>query len=192
MTYTLVGLALLAVIAVLAARRSPAKIVIANPTLGVLNLGGSSRGVDVEDDLRVLAPRFSEVRRSDEAPPRCDVLLVYCDIDSTGALAGSGRRLREIIRDSWATVVVVATEHPGQNYIAAAPRAAFGQANLVMTLGRKGPVFAAFLARLFDLMKQGVPMPVAWNKLAPQAPRVEQDDVPSTIFACERGQVVFG
>jgi hypothetical protein len=191
MIYGLIGVTLVAVVALLTRKYASARIVIRNPSLGVLNLATTSDS-DSAADVQVLAPYFSEVRQSADAPPRCDVLLLYCEIDSAGEVRGSIRRLREIIRDTGATVVVVATEHPVESYIAGAPQTGFGQANLVMTLGRKGPVLAEFLGRLFTQMKQGVTMPVAWNNLAPQIPGVEHKDVPETIFACERGEVVFG
>jgi len=41
-------------------------------------------------------------------------------------------------------------------------------------------------------MKRGVSMPVAWINLAPQGPVKEQENLPSTIFACEAGQIAFG
>jgi hypothetical protein len=61
-----------------------------------------------------------------------------------------------------------------------------------MTLSRRGGAFPAFFARLFTDMKRGVSMPVAWIKLAPQGPVKEQENLPSTIFACEAGQIAFG
>ena len=197
MIYGLVGVALVAILAFFMRRPVAPRIVIKNPTLGVLDLASPSDSASAAGDVKVLAPYFSAVKQSVDVSPRCDVLLLYCEMDSGGALRGSRRRLREIIRDTGATVVVVATEHPVDTYIAGAAQSDFGQANpvmanLVMTLDRKGPVFSEFLGRLFAQMKRGVTMPVAWNKLAPQIPGVEHKDVPQTIFACERGPVAFG
>jgi hypothetical protein len=61
-----------------------------------------------------------------------------------------------------------------------------------MTLSRKGSSFPPFFARLFADMKRGVSMPVAWVKLSPQGPVKDHENLPSTIFACEAGQMVFG
>jgi hypothetical protein len=189
MIYGLIGVVLVAVVAFLSRGHFTSRIVIRDPSLGVLNLAGAS---DIAaSDVQVIAPYFSEVRRSVDAPPRCDVLLLYCELDSAGAVKGSTRSLREIIRDTGAAVAVVATENPAESYIAGTPDTGFGEANLVMTLGRRGPMLAEFLGRLFAQMKQGVAMPVAWNNLAPQIPGVEHKDVPETIFICERGQVAF-
>jgi hypothetical protein len=119
------------------------------------------------------------------------VLFLYCHIEPSGTIRGSSRGLREIIRDSRAAVVVVASENSGDSYIAAGKRCGYGLANLVMALDRRGDVFPKFFQRLFTEMKHGVSMPVAWVKFAPQAPRAEHADCPGTIFACEVGQLAF-
>src|SRR5207249_1654505 len=143
-------------------------------------------------DLRLVGSLFASTRRSEEIPPQCDVLLVYCEIEMSGKVKGSTRSLRELIRDSGAAVVVVAMNHHVDAYIAAAPKVPFGHANLVMTLDRKGTALPTFLARLFQMMNVGISMPVAWNELAPQIPGMDHADAPETIFACERGQITFG
>jgi len=186
---TLIGIA---VTWIRLARQRPTKVVISNPALGVLNLAGSAGDELATHDLAVLASLFDDVRRSDGEPPICDVLLLYCDIGPDGKVSGSTRTLREIIRDSRASVVVVARDHPVGSYTAAVPRAAFGRANIVMTLRRKGSTFPRFLARIFSEMKGGVSMPVAWNKLAPQVPGAAHVDVPETVFVCEAGEIAFG
>lgn len=61
-----------------------------------------------------------------------------------------------------------------------------------MTLSRKGSAFPSFFVRLFTAMKSGISMPVAWLRLVPQGPVKEHDNLPSTIFACEAGRIVFG
>jgi len=99
--------------------------------------------------------------------------------------------LREIIRDSGAAVVVVASPNSGESYNAAAKEKPYGSANLVMTLDRKGDAFGRFFQKLFGEMKRGKSMPIAWVKLAPQGPHSVHTDVPDTIFLCELGQLAF-
>ncbi len=125
-------------------------------------------------------------------PPTCNVLFLYCHIEANGRIRGYRQGLREIIRDSGADVVVVATANASDNYIAASQRKGFGHANIVMILDRKGDAFTTFFQKLFADMSRGVAMPVAWVKLAPQIPGMEQADVPDAIFACEAGQIAFG
>jgi hypothetical protein len=131
------------------------------------------------------------VSTSEGEPPRCDVLVVYCDIGADGSVHGSKRRLRELIEQSGAAIVVVAKEQPFEAYLAGAPAGPVGQTSLVMTLDRKGSCLATFLNSLFTKMQQGKSMPEAWGELAPQAPDLEHPNAPETIFACERGAVTF-
>ena len=193
-TYLLVGLAVVAAVffVLKVAGRGTAMVVIQAPSLGVLNLAGPAGDALVAQDLTVISPLFGTTRKSDGAPPTCDVLLLYCEIAPNGVVKGADRGLRELIRDAGASVVVVAMNHPVDAYIAAAPRVPFGRANLVMTLDRKGTALPTFLARLFERMNAGTSMPVAWNELAPQILGVSHGDAPETIFACERGQLAFG
>ena len=101
--------------------------------------------------------------------PACDVLLIYGELDEKGRFRNSNLGLREIIRDSGAKIVVVASENPASHYIAAGKRTSYGSANLVMTLDRKGDALPTFLVGLFTAMRRGTPMPKAWAALAPQS-----------------------
>ena len=164
---------------------------IASPTLGVLNLKSALANTIVAEDTAALAPFFPPATHSEGVPPRCDVLFIYCDITSDGRIAGSHSSLREIVRDSSAHVVIVASENPGESCIAAGKQTGYGRVNLVLTLQRNGTSFTSFFRRLFAEMTKGVSMPVAWVKLAPQVPEYEHPDCPATIFACEAGQITF-
>jgi hypothetical protein len=194
-TYIIVAIAvavLVILIAKLQGAGRPASTIIKSPSLGVLNLAGSHGEALLAQDLPIIRPHFSQTRTAQEGPLPCDVLLLYCEINQDGTVNHLASGLRELIRDSGASIVVVATEHPIEAYIAAAPRRPFGHANLVMTLERKGDSLATFLAQLFQKMNAGIAMPVAWNQLAPQIPGSDHPDAPGTVFACERGQIAFG
>ena len=169
-------------------RRTPT---IQSPTIGFLDLTGGGASATIAADKAALVPIFSSSAESSDAPPVCNVLFIYCDIEPSGSIRGSRHGLREIIRDSRAAVVVVASENAGDSYIAAGKQRGYGHANLVMALDRRGDIFPKFFQRLFTEMKRGVSMPVAWVKLAPQAPQAKHADCPDTIFACEVGQLAF-
>ena len=169
-------------------RRTPT---IVSPTIGFLDLAGGDASAAKAADKAALVPLFSSSVESSDVPPICSVLFLYCHIEPSGSIRGSSRGLREIIRDSRAAVVVVASENSGDSYIAAGKQRGYGRANLVMALDRKGDIFPKFFQRLFTEMKHGVSMPVAWVKFAPQAPKAEHADCPGTIFACELGQLAF-
>ncbi len=167
------------------------KKVIKQPELGILDLSNGEYSCYIGADKTVFKKVFHTLSESIDAPPVCDVLMIYGHVESGGSITNSKIGLREIIRDSKASIVVFATDNPGDNYIQAAKRKSYGCANLVLTLDRKGDAFAQFFQRLFTEMKQGTPMPVAWVKLAPQIPDTAHKDCPDTIFACELGQIAF-
>ena len=130
--------------------------------------------------------------RGSASSPFCDVLFLYCDIESDGRVANFPGTLRDLIQTLRAPLVAVASENSSDAYISTTKGQEHGRANLVMTLSRKGAAFPTLFAQLFTDMKRGVSMPVAWVKLAPQGPVKEHETMPSTIFACEAGQMVFG
>jgi hypothetical protein len=137
-----------------------------------------------------LSRLFDRVTIGNSAVPRCDVLFLYVDITANGTIAGSPLGLREIVRDSGAKIVVVASENPPESYIKAGRQRPYGRANLVMTLDRCGTAFGGFLSGLFSKMQSGESMDEAWVQLHPQVPGLALN-VPETIFACELGPVAF-
>ena len=166
-------------------------LVIRSPKIGFLNLVGPSASAAMKQDEKDLSAFFTAVEESTSNPPYCDVLMVYAQIGGDGRVANTESSLRELIRDARAPIVIVAWENDGPSYIAAGKKTGFGQANLVMTLKRKGPVFGQFLRQLFSRMHAGKSMVVAWVELAPQNPQASHDDCPETIFAAEISHIVF-
>lgn len=165
--------------------------VLSSPKVGILDLGGEKTKRLAESDASFLKTLFAEVQVVDLAAPTCDVLFLYAELTAEGAVLGSSRGIREIIRDSGAKVVIVASANPSGHYIKAGKRKAYGQANLVMTLDRCGDAFGRFFLALFSMMKRGASMSSAWAELNPQVPGQEQSDRPVTIFACEIGPLTF-
>ena len=159
------------------------------PRLGSLSLSPSAARLWANHDRTALSPLFGEVHESQATVPACDVLLIYGDLDEKGRFRNAKLGLRDIIRDSGAKIVVVASENPANHYIAAGKRTGYGSANLVMTLDRKGDALPMFLVRLFTEMQRGIPMPKAWAALAPQSKGASHAGLPDTIFACELGDV---
>lgn len=172
-------------------RSKPKKIVIRSPRLGVLNLKGDAAACLIAEDRSAMEHLFSSVEQSASMAPKCDVLLAYCDLAADGSVSGRSQSLREIIRDSGAAVVVVASENAQEGILAATREVGYGHANLAVTLQRKGKVFSSFYASLFGAMTRGVTMPVAWVQLAPQIPGSEHPDCPAGFFICEAGQIAF-
>jgi len=171
-------------------RRRP--LVIHSPRLGILNLKGEAAEQLIAVDVDALMPVLGSPVRGSTSSPFCDVLFIYCDITPDGRISNFPGTLRDLIQTLRAPLVVVASENSNEAYTSTTKGQRHGRANLVMTLSRRGRAFPAFLARLFTDMKRGISMPVAWIKLAPQGLVKEHENLPSTIFACEAGHMVFG
>jgi hypothetical protein len=110
-------------------------LIIHSPRLRFLNFMGSEAQT-MKEDMATIGPLFASVEESTDGPPVCDVLLMYSRVDNDGRIVGSSDSLRETILKSTALIVIVASENPVQNYIAAGKRPGQGRANLVMTLRR--------------------------------------------------------
>jgi hypothetical protein len=193
MPILLIVAVLIVAAAIFVGRRSRRRaLLIRSPRFGILNLKGESAEQLITADSDALTPVLGSPVRGSTSAPFCDVLFIYCDVASDGRIGNFPGTLRDLIQTLRAPLVVVASENSGDAYISTTKGQKHGRANLVMTLSRSGAAFPAFFARLFTDMKRGTSMPVAWVKLAPQGPAKEHENLPSTIFACEAGQMVFG
>lgn len=161
---------------------------VANPRIGILDLGGEDTKILVRSDVAFLRTLFADVKAVELSAPQCDVLFLYAHLSPDGVVVGSPVGLRELIRDSGSRVVVVASPNSSRSYINAGKQKGYGRANLVMTLNRHGDSFGRFFSALFSRMRRGISMPMAWIELSPQASGEAQ---PETIFACEIGPLAF-
>ena len=166
-------------------------LVIQCPRIGLFNLLDSSAELIVEEDKEAFRPLFGAMEGSKTAPPVCDVLLIYARVESDGRIAGYRDGLRDIIRQSGAAIVIVASENDGKGYAAAGKSTGYDQANLVPTLKRKGAAFTQFFTELFSRMFKGKSMLLAWVELAPQTPGATHENCPESIFAAEISHIVF-
>jgi len=166
-------------------------LVIESPRIGFFNLLDLSAESILEEDKQAFRPLFAAIEESNVGPPACDVLMIYARVEADGKIAGSADGLREIIRQSGAAIVVVASENDGKSYAAAGRSTGYGQANLVLTLKRKGIAFTQFFTQLFSKMSKGKSMLAAWVELAPQIPGATHENCPESIFAAEISHIVF-
>ena len=165
--------------------------VIQSPRLGILNLMGKEAESLIEADRAALEGSFSSAELSEKNIPICDTLIIYAQIEPDGKIRGSQESFREIIQHSRASIVIVATENESKNYLEAAKKTGYGQANFALTLKRNGKAFAKFFSEIFQQMHEGTPMPRAWVKLAPQGGKVTYDNCPDAMLTCELGQITF-
>ena len=166
-------------------------LVIESPRIAFLNLIGPSADSLLYQDKAAVASLFASIEEGGSQPPTCDVLMIYCDLQKDGVIAGHSKSLREIIDDAKAAIVIVGSENSADAYTAAGKPTGRGRANLVMTLKRNGPAFTSFFTALFRRMFAGQSMLRAWVELAPQIPGATHDNCPETIFAAELSHVVF-
>jgi hypothetical protein len=162
---------------------------IANPVIGFLNHAGAAGALLSQADQDALAPLFKVLKTSEDLPPRCDVLLLYYNINLEGPV--STPAIRELIKSAGAYVAVIASENSADAYIKSVGRRTDWSANIVMIVNRKDDKFALFVYRLFAEMFKGRSMLMVWAELAPQIPGSAHSDVPDSIMAAEAGHITF-
>jgi hypothetical protein len=149
----------------------------------------------LEEDRTSLSPLFPKVEvGSGLQIPKCAVLFVYTDITSDGEIGlGQGLTIRHLAERAAASIVVLAAPNSWEHIAQAVKQGGPKRANLVCTLDRKGANFSSYFRKLFELMRAGKSMPMAWNSLAPQVPsRIDpHTNVPETVAILEAGQVKF-
>ena len=171
--------------------------VIANPSLGLLNLLGAKADNLLRQDQMEIGPLFpGGVQMSTRQVPTCNALFLYCDVDASARVVGSAYSLRDAIKTAGADVAVVASEISQDVLVGRGFAQAMGErndwpANIVITLNRNGDSFGRFFNSLFSQMRTGISMPMAWVSLAPQGPQ-QPKDIPGTIALMEAGHIAFG
>ena len=160
--------------------------IIHSPRLGILNFMRTEADSLIEEDRAALEGYFSSVELSENSIPVCDTLIIYAQIEPDGKIKGSKDGFREIIMHSMASIVIVATENESKNYLEAAKKTSYGQANFVLTLKRNGKAFAKFFSAIFEQMHDDIPMPKAWINLAPQGGKATYENCPDAMLTLRR------
>jgi hypothetical protein len=177
-------------------RISARPLSIGQPTIAFVNLSGTGcDNIVAEDSAEIGALFHGKVLITTAPVTDCDVLFLYCAVESSGNVVGQQASLRDLIGASGASVAVIASEVGvimSPEFQKSLGRGNNPPANLVITGNRNGAAFSRFYKSLFQLMWTGIPMPAAWNELAPQAPQQPHDNTPGSICIMEAGQVMFG
>jgi hypothetical protein len=169
---------------------------ISQPKIAFLNLAGARCASIAADDRAVIGACFGEDIEVTTGPvPACDVLFLYCDFEPSGSIVGQPRSVREVIGDSAAVIVVIASQVPAEVMDSREFQFALADSksppiNLVITNNRNAEHFGRFFQALFEMMATGVSMPMAWVQLAPQGP-MQRDDIPGTVCLMGAGHVSF-
>jgi hypothetical protein len=164
---------------------------VSKPRIGFLNLQGEPGAALATADRTVIAPLFTESFFTDGTVPKCEVIFLYCNVGADGQVVGSQTGIRDLVKVAGAYVAVVASENSASNYMnALGPRNDWG-ANIVLVVDRKGERFGIFFHRLFEAMKGGETMLMAWVRLAPQIPGMDHPDAPGALMAAEAGHITL-
>jgi len=125
-----------------------------------------------------------------------DFIHLLCRISDRGLIIGSqlpciscSMLLDEAYRHGTKTLFM-ACENPKEAYINAVKLAGRNM-NIIMTLNRRGPAFAGFLASLTERMAAGDPMVRAWAKVSPQLKAESNHVLPTCIFAAGSPNATF-
>lgn len=166
--------------------------VILSPKIGFLNLKVGDVSQIISQDKELLSPLFALSEERIENPPRCDVLMIYCDIKSDGSILGSDEGLKKFIQDSGAKIVVVATDNNNEAYVATMKNGV-GLVNFVGTFERQGKAFGQFYCKLFREMFLGVPIRKALEMVYSQHPEDEDDDSEfhDVFWSGRAGEITF-
>jgi hypothetical protein len=166
-------------------------LVIADPTIGFLNLAAQASSTIAESDLAALGPMFPRHLMSIRDVPTCDVLFLYCRLDERGVIQGQQMSVGQLIAAAHAYVAVVASENSAESYQKMQFAIPGWTSNLVMVLDRNGESFPRFWRRLFEAMFAGESMLTAWVAIAPQFEGAQGDDLPAAIIAANAGHITF-
>jgi hypothetical protein len=161
--------------------------------IGFMNLSGNDWSKIVEEDVAVLSPLFKHVIvTKPKEMAGVPILFIYAQFnEEDGFVRNLGPLgVRQIVQMSGARLLVVASPLPAETFQKAASVPGPKTANLVFTLDRKQEHFGAFFKTLFERMRDGEDMLLAWVQIAPQGP-VQRTDIPSTILIAEAGKLVF-
>lgn len=110
---------------------------------------------------------------------RCSPEGILSDL-AEGTLDGTG--LIRACNEYRTRLLWIATANASPSYVNGF-RAKGSPLNLIMTLNRKGAIFAGFLDRLLSRTSSGEALPKAWTGLAPQkAGAAGQSELPDCIF----------
>jgi hypothetical protein len=185
------SLVLLVVVPSVSSAAEPPKIPL---TIGFANLSGDDFNVIASEDAKALSPLFSRsMVVAAHQIPSADVLFVYAHLNDDGTIKGVKNRIgiRQIVQATNAAIVVLASPNSGASIQNAVALPGPKTANIVFTLDRNSAGFSRFFRELFEKMRDGKHMLIAWVELAPQNPKANLSYTPQTLLLSEGGKIAF-
>ena len=161
-------------------------------TLAFVNFIGKDAEEIAGQDIAALMPLFNRVENGTTAPkqiPTCQVLFLYAQLEPDGTIRGTKWSVRDMVLLSKASIVVVASPNAGESIVKAAAVQGEDDVRGLRAGRRRGMAFPTFFRKLFEPMRDGEQMMLAWVQLAPQG--VPSTDAPETVMLAEGGALVF-
>ena len=160
-------------------------------TAAAVNFIGKDADEIVGEDMRTLLLLFDRVERltTPKKIPTCQVLFLYAHLEPDGTIRGTKWSVRDTVLLSKASILVVASPNSGESIVKATSAPGPKSANIVFTTNRRGTAFPTFFRKLFERMRDGEQMLLAWVQLAPQG--VPSTDAPETMMLAEGGKLMF-
>lgn len=161
-------------------------------SLGFVNFSGEDMAPLIREDASVLSPLFAQ---STSPPlgriPVANALFIYAHLNADGTIKGpTSVGVRQVVQATKAAIVVVASNNPSDAIVKAAALPGPKSANIVFTTNRNGAGFPTFFRKLFERMRDGEDMMMAWVQIAPQGPN-QNPSLPGTILVAEGGRIAF-
>lgn len=170
---------------------TPNKIPLA---VGFASLGSTAFEGQRRRDAEAIGPLFAHVMTPDPGGiPTAQVLFLYLTLQPDGTIRGLDQAVgvRQVVQATGADVVVIATDNDVEAINAAIALPGPKTANIVFTLARKDDLLPRFFVRLFDEMRKGKEMLMAWVTICPQGPAADAPDMPATMLLAEAGKIAF-
>jgi hypothetical protein len=167
------------------------------PAIAFVNLSGTDCDSVLAEDSSEIGGLFHGKVVVATTVPACDVLFLYCAVDTSGNVVGQETSLRDVVGKSGAVVAVIASELKAELMLSVEFQKSLRRANnpptnLIMTRNRNGASFIRFYKSFFQLLWTGMPFAQAWNEVVPHLPRLPDDIIPELICIIEAGEVTFG
>jgi hypothetical protein len=142
--------------------------IISNPSLAFVNLAGNEGKDLMAKDRAALEDIFRDnIQIADRTLPRCNVLFLYCSLETSGRIAGTSFTFRDLIKGAGAHIAVLASGVPSAllsnpEFMKTLPGPGDWPANVVITLG------AAFWpSKLQDGADNHLRTSAAWERITP-------------------------
>lgn len=200
------GIGILALFWIIRKKRKSNKIsVIEAPKIVLLQVGTNAQQL-LESDLNIYNEYYRTVSSTAlkdvnelfqfVETASFDLFHVFVEISKDGYILDSFENkttvatIANLMQSNGAKYIVFASNSPAQAYMNAGEYLTHN-ANIVMTIDRRGDNFTKFFKKIFEKVSKGVPFPEAWHEIQPQGRTTVNECLPETIAVMGADNVVL-